>query len=192
MILGLVLLFFELSQPGVGLAGILGGLFIITAFISFHFLPIRIGGMVLLITGIILLLAEPFVASNGIFAVGGLVALILGFLWMIDPSFTNIQMSPAVWVPAVAFLGSMVALIIYTTSRTKTLTQKLFAQMGGGELAGLYGYPAHVTSISPNGKSGKVLIRGEIWNMESDSSVQIGQTVKLVEIHGMTLKVKPL
>ena len=39
--------------------------------------------------------------------------------------------------------------------------------------------------------SGKVFVEGEYWNAESDAPIDKGQSVTIVEVKGLTLKVKP-
>ena len=40
--------------------------------------------------------------------------------------------------------------------------------------------------------NGKVFIEGEYWNAVSDSPVLPGQMVRIIQVDGLTLKVKPL
>ncbi len=39
--------------------------------------------------------------------------------------------------------------------------------------------------------NGKVFVEGEYWDAVSDSPVEAGQTVEIVAVNGLTLKVKP-
>jgi len=42
-----------------------------------------------------------------------------------------------------------------------------------------------------NGNSGKVFVDGEYWNAVSDSPIESGAPVEIIEMQGLILKVKP-
>ncbi len=44
------------------------------------------------------------------------------------------------------------------------------------------------SSLSPKGK---VFVHGEIWNAVADGAIQAGQAIEVVEVDGMTLRVRP-
>jgi len=46
-----------------------------------------------------------------------------------------------------------------------------------------------LTKIDRDG--GKVFIEGEYWNAVSDEAIQEGETVEIIAIEGLTLKVRP-
>ena len=48
---------------------------------------------------------------------------------------------------------------------------------------------AALTKIDP--QTGRVFIDGEYWNAVSDLPIDSGQPVEIIEIRGLTLKVKP-
>ena len=73
--LGMLGLCFELSNPGVILPGVIGGISLILAFFAMQSLPINYAGLLLILFGIVLLIAEIKVVSHGVLAVGGIVAL---------------------------------------------------------------------------------------------------------------------
>src|SRR5207249_4978646 len=78
MMLGMLGLFFELSNPGAILPGVIGGISLILAFFAFQSLPINYAGLLLILFGIVLLVAEIKIVSHGILAIGGIVSMALG------------------------------------------------------------------------------------------------------------------
>jgi len=84
MMLGMLGLFFELSNPGVVLPGVIGGISLILAFFAFQSLPINYAGVLLILFGIVLLIAEIKIVSHGILALGGIVSMALGSLMLFD------------------------------------------------------------------------------------------------------------
>ena len=84
MMLGMLGLFFELSNPGVILPGVIGGISLILAFFAFQSLPINYAGLLLILFGIVLLIAEIKIVSHGVLAIGGIVAMALGSMMLFD------------------------------------------------------------------------------------------------------------
>jgi membrane-bound ClpP family serine protease len=89
------------------------------------------------------------------------------------------------------------AVIAYSLGRT------LFAQQTTGvdEMVGLVGrcqsliepQAAGATSPSSSGSAsgkGKVFVRGEYWNCTADESIAAGESVEIVGIKGLTLRVR--
>src|SRR5256712_4307231 len=75
MMLGMLVLFFELSNPGVILPGVIGGISLILAFFAFQSLPINYAGLLLILFGIVLLVAEIKIVSHGVLAIGGTISM---------------------------------------------------------------------------------------------------------------------
>lgn len=189
MTLGILLVYSELSAPGIGIGGILGGLCLIVAFIAFQALPIHTGGLVLLGLGVLLIISEIFVESGGALAFGGSIALVLGLLWVVDPVASDLRISPWVIGSIGVVMMSGTMLIAYGVSRIKKQSLETLKRIGGGDLAGVKGYQGKIQSIAPDGKSGLVLIRGEIWNFVSDEPLNQNDNVIVQQSNGLTLDV---
>ncbi len=189
--IGMLLIYVEVSNPGITIAGAMGGILLLSGFVAFQLLPIDAGGMALVALGIALLLAEPFVVSHGALAAGGLLSLVLGILWVIDPTETSGKIDPVIWVPAVVTIGVGVLLMSWAAARTHTLVARTLAMIGGGARMGLSGYIGKVESVSESGLEGKALIRGETWNFTSKTPVHFGDRVEVVEVQGMKAVVAP-
>lgn len=189
MSLGMLLIYFELSAPGIGLGGILGGLCLIVGFIAFQSIPIHLGGMLLLGLGALLIVAEVFVVSGGALAGGGSIAVLFGLLWVVDPVATDLRISP--WligtISVVLFGGSL--LIAYGVSQIKSQSASARRQVGGGDSAGLRGYKVNVYSLNPNLTSGQVMVRGELWGFVSSETLKQNDSVIIQRTNGLTLEV---
>ena len=192
MSLGGLLIYVEVANPGITIAGILGGICLITGFMSFQLLPVRTGGLVLMLLGFLMFILEAFVTSHGALAAGGLLSLVLGILWVMDPAGGALRIDPQVWVPVVITLGVAVAAMSWAMARTQSLVKKALAAMHGGEKSGLQGYPGIVEWIDPQNPShGRVQIRGELWNAVAlDGSLELGETVEVVRVDGLTIQVR--
>lgn len=189
MSLGILLIYAELAAPGLGLGGILGGLCLIVAFIAFQSIPIHLGGLILLGVGIVLIVAEIFVGSGGLLSIGGSVAMVLGLLWVVDPVATDLKISN--WLIAVlgGLLISGTLLIGYFISRVKLQSAEAMKSIGGGNFAGVQGYKGYIKNLTADGKSGQVLIRGELWNFISQERLNENERVVVRGVQGLTLDV---
>lgn len=189
MSLAILLIYAEMSSPGIGLAGILGGLCLIVAFIAFQALPIRTGGLVLLGLGTALLISEIFVASGGVLALGGTISMVIGLLWVVDPQKTDLRISPLLvgLIGFTLFAGTLA--IGYGVVRVRQQSETALAKIGGGDNAGVRGYPGRVHSVEPPGRTGLVSVRGELWRFTSEESLNAGDPVVIVRNNGLQLEV---
>ena len=110
MMVGMLGLFFELSNPGVILPGVIGGISLILAFFAFQSLPINWAGLLLILFGVVLLLAEIKVVSHGVLTIGGVIAMVLGSLMLYEAPETGFRISWWVILPTVGATAGLVAL----------------------------------------------------------------------------------
>jgi len=186
----LLLLYVEISNPGLIVPGILGGICLIVAFISFQLLPITTGGFLLILLGLVLMILEPFIISHGALAIGGIVSFALGMVWVMDPAATSLRVSPMVWIPSTIVMSGIVLILAITTARLNRLARNALAKIGGGGASGLTGYRGTVLSLGEDGKHGKASFRGEIWDFEAQEPLKVGDPIEAVSTHGMTVIVK--
>lgn len=180
---GLALIVVELLHPGLSLPGVLGTLMLITAFVSFGFLPVRIGGVVLLMASAVFFLLELKHPGIGLPTVGGLVTLVLGGLLLFDPHVPNARVSP--WLLAVVAL----ALAGFFGGVVKAVLAARHVPVSAGieELVGQEGVA--ITDLTPRGQ---VRARGEDWSAESTGlPIPSGGRVRVARVQGLRLVVEP-
>jgi len=158
---------------------------------SLQVLPIQAGGIALLILGVVLMFAEPFVMTGGILAGGGVVAFVLGLLWFLDPTQTDLRVSTEVWIPLSVGLATLVAFVGFAAARTARLSKETLKKIGGSSMSGLSGYQGTVEQVGVNGKKGKVMLRGELWDFESKNSLSNGDLVQVKRVVGLKIIVAP-
>jgi len=181
MMVGLLGLYFELSNPGAIFPGIIGGISLILAFFAFQTLPINYAGILLIILALILFILEVKVTSFGMLAVGGIIALTLGSLMLFDSPVPFLRVSLDVIIPVVAITSAFLILAVY-------LTVKAHRRKPTTGREGLLGETGIVKSkIDPQGK---VFIHGEYWDAISDEMIPEGTRVKVTEIKDIGIKVK--
>jgi membrane-bound serine protease (ClpP class) len=181
MMLGMLGLFFELSTPGAILPGVVGGISLILAFFAFQSLPINYAGLLLILFGIVLLIAEIKIVSHGVLAIGGIVAMALGSLMLYDATEIGFRISWWVILPTV---GATAGLFLFVLAAgVRALRRR--PQLGAPGLIGQVGVVRE--ALAP---SGQVAIHGELWRaMAEGDAVDAGTPVRVVDVDGLTLKV---
>jgi len=182
MMAGMLGIFFELSNPGSILPGVIGGISLILAFFAFQSLPVNWAGLLLLLFGVVLLIVEIKVVSHGVLTIGGVIAMLLGSIMLYDsPDVTGIRLSWFVIVPTV---GTTAALVFFAvTMGIRALYRP--SVTGSSAMVGRLGVTR--TALQPDGQ---VLIDGELWRAVSpDPGVPAGEPVQVTAIDGLTLTV---
>jgi membrane-bound serine protease (ClpP class) len=84
ILLGIYALIFEFTNPGLVLPGVVGAICVLLAMYAFHLLPVNYAGLLLIVLGIAFMVAEAFLPAFGSLGIGGLIALVLGSIILID------------------------------------------------------------------------------------------------------------
>ncbi len=186
MLLGIYGLFFELSNPGALVPGILGGICLLLALFAFQTLPVNIAGVGLILLGTILFILEVKVQSYGGLTIGGLVSLVLGSLLLFDATEPWARISLGVMIPALVVFGGFFVLCIWLVVKA----QRRPAATGKQSLVGSKG---RVVAPVPGGtQTGKVVCHGEVWDASADEPLAPGRRIEVVEVSGRVARVRPL
>ena len=181
MMVGMLGIFFELQNPGVTLPGVIGGISLILAFFAFQSLPINWAGVLLILFGVGLLIAEIKIASHGVLTAGGVVAMILGSFMLYEAPEVGFRVAWTVILPTV---GATAGLVIWAVSAgVRAMMRKPVTGSSGmiGRLA---------VARSALGPEGQVQLDGEIWRAVSDGgAIAAGEQVRVTAVDGLTLKV---
>jgi len=183
MMMGMVGLYFELSNPGLILPGVIGGISMILALYAMQTLPINYAGLLLILLGGILFIAELNTPTMGLLSAGGVVCLLLGSVMLIESDDPAMQISQTVLYPtlAVAVLVSLGALYLASKST------QLKAISGAEGLIGETGVAK--SELCPEGQ---VMVHGELWNAVCEGTIHAGEKVVVEHIDGLKVKVKKM
>ncbi len=182
MMIGLIGIYFELSNPGAIFPGVIGAVSLILAFYAFQTLPVNYAGLLLIGLGIIFFIVELMVVSFGLLTIAGVVSIFLGSLMLFDSPAPYFQISIWVVLPAVVLLTAVVLGAMYYALRV----HKRKPVSGKEELVGSIGT---ADEDFGDGMTGKVFIEGEYWNASSDNRISKGERVRVIEVQGLHLKV---
>lgn len=183
LLVGLAGLYFEFSNPGAILPGVIGGISLIMAFFAMQTLPVNYAGIALILFGIILFIAEIKVVSHGILSVGGVTSLVIGSLMLFQSPDPALRISWGVLIPAVAVTSLFFLAII-----ALALKSQLRRKQGGRE--GMVGEAG--TAVTDIFKEGTVLVLGEYWSAASDSPIAKGSAVRVIRGEHMKLQVEAI
>ncbi|MCK4321474.1 nodulation protein NfeD [candidate division WOR-3 bacterium] len=181
-ILGFYGLIFEITHPGAIIPGLLGALFLVLAFFAFQTLPINYTGVGLIILGIAMFVMEVLTPTYGPLTLGGIVAMTLGSLMLLNTNVPFLQISKSIIIAAVGttaafFLFALGAVIKAMKRKPATGKEGLIGEIGTAE-------------GDINSTEGKVFIHGEYWNAESSETIKEGEKVEVLEVERLKLKVK--
>jgi len=181
MMVGMLGIFFELQNPGVVLPGVIGGIALILAFFAFQSLPINWAGLLLILFGVSLLIAEIKIASHGVLAIGGVVAMGLGSFMLYDAPEAGFRVSWTVIVPTVGATAGLAAWAVSAGMRAMLRRPTTGIEAMIGRLA---------VTRSALGPEGQVQVDGEIWRAVSEGgAISAGEKVRVTAVDGLTLTV---
>ncbi|MBN8430882.1 nodulation protein NfeD [Microbulbifer salipaludis] len=181
LLVGIYGLIFEGYSPGAIVPGVVGVICLLLAFYALQVLPVNYAGLALIIVGALLIAAELFVPSFGALGIGGVIALVIGSVLLIDSDVPGMRVSKALIgsIAAVSGLGLLGLLYAVGHSLRKP---KVAANKA------MVGRTAVVFDLAPELL---VKIDGEIWRARCDSLLTEGQLVTVTEEQGLILQVRP-
>jgi membrane-bound serine protease (ClpP class) len=183
MLIGLAGLYFELSTPGAIVPGVLGGICLVLALLAFQVLPISYAGLALIGLAVVFFILEIKVTSYGLLTIAGLVAFVLGSLMLVPGPIPEMRLQLSFVLPTalgVAGIAGFLLSLVIKAHRAKVHT-------GADGLVGEIGIARG--ELGPD-RTGRVFVHGELWAARSDTPVGAGQTVEIVHVHDMELRVR--
>jgi membrane-bound serine protease (ClpP class) len=181
MMAGLLGLYIEFTHPGVVFPGVAGAISFLLALAAMHVLPVNSSGLALVLLGVGLLVAEAFLPTFGLVGAGGIVAFLLGSLFLFDTAGTGVAVSRGL----VFGVGGALAAFILVVGALVVRSQGRRARLGREGMIGAVGVARQ--RLAP---LGSVLVRGEYWTAESDEVIDAGERVEVLGLDGLRLRVR--
>jgi membrane-bound serine protease (ClpP class) len=180
---GLILLYVEFSNPGFVAPGVIGGICVLLSILGLSFLPINYVGVLLILLAIGLFVAEVKVQGFGILGFGGVAAMVLGMVILIDTPDPAVRVGISTALAlALPFAAIFTLLLI---ALLKSLKQRVAT--GDAGMIGLVGLADN--DIAANGR---VKVRGEYWQARSNVPISAGRPVKVIAVDNLTLRVEEI
>jgi len=183
MLAGIFGLFFEFSNPGFVLPGVIGAISLLLALFAFQVMPVNYVGAVLILLGIAFMTAEVFIPGFGILGVGGVTAFVIGSVMLID---TDIPGYGVPWT-VIAPVALTSAVFIFFVASMAVKAHKRSIKSGREEMPGLTGTVLEDMTEA----TGVARVHGETWSIRSGRPLRRGQQIRVVRMDGLVLEVEP-
>lgn len=184
MMIGIYGLILEGYNPGVLVPGVIGGICLLLALYAFQILPVNYAGLALMLLGFALIAVELFVPSFGILGIGGVTAVVIGSIILMDSDIPGAGIN----IGLIAGMGLASALVFFVLIylAVKSIRRP---QVTGREL--LVGQQAEAIGDFVDGR-GRVHVLGEAWSAASKHPIESGQMVEVEAADGLVLRVRPV
>lgn len=184
-VVGGIAVFLEFANPGVGVPGAAGGVLLVAALVGFVLGEVRPLAVILLAAGLVLVGLEHVATSHGGFTLAGLVLVVLGALFLVDPART-----PGVGVSLLT-IGGVALLLGGAGAGIVALAVRVRQQPPTTGQDALMGQLAEVRrALAPEGF---VFVNGALWSAWTDRGpLQPGELVEVIAVDGLRLFVRPL
>jgi membrane-bound serine protease (ClpP class) len=171
---------YEIFHPGVVLPGALGAVSLVTALYGFSVLPVSWAGLVLLLLGVALLVADVHVTSHGTLTVAGLVCLAVGAIMLFQNAPSPYHTSKPLVISVAVALGAIWAFAVGKAWQVRRSPVEVDPKMIAGSVGEVRG-------------NGYVFVNGELWRARATGGQELrpGDRVRVESLDGLTLTVRP-
>jgi membrane-bound serine protease (ClpP class) len=188
ILLGLIGLGIEIFSPGLIAPGALGAISLLLGLYGSAQLPVTLTGVLLLVLGVAMIIAEAHLPTHGILGACGVAALIASGLLLYDTNTSAFEISVPVVVVVGAMLGGLLAIAVERAVRARNLPKRT----GWEELVDATGVVRE--RLEP---IGQVFVEGALWRAEltdaaEGQALERGSRVRVESVDGLTLRVHPL
>ncbi len=187
-ILAVLGLYFEFSNPGMILPGIVGGVSLILVLVAAQILPLNGLGVLLILMSLVLFVLEAKFTSHGLLGLAGAACMFIGALLLIKPGITGAGVSPK--VAAIVTLPFAVLAIFLMRQ-----VMKSFAWKPSTGMEQMVGASGEVTTAAETPQAdgtyrGMASVHGELWRVVAKRPLPSGAFVRVVRAEGLTLHVE--
>jgi membrane-bound serine protease (ClpP class) len=189
ILLGLIGLGIELVSPGLIAPGTLGLISFLLGLYGSAQLPVTLTGVLLLVAGVAMIIAEAHLPTHGILGASGIAALIASGLLLYDTNTSAFEIAPVVVVVIGLILGGSLAFAVERAVRARGEPKRT----GWEEMIGAIGVVRE-----PLDPVGQVFVEGALWRAElarangEPRELGRGSRVRVESVEGLTLHVSPV
>lgn len=188
LILGVLGLYIEFTHPGLFAPGVFGAICLLLALYAMQLLPVSFAGLLLIVGALVLFILEAKFPTHGVLGVGGVIAMVLGALFLIRSPMTGMGVS----LPVALGVAAPMAVIVIAVMRLVLRSFRWKQATGKEELVGEVGEVMELPGA--DGTPAMVFVHGELWRAISPQEKPLtkGQRVRVKKISGLTLEVEPV
>ena len=182
LLFGLLGIVFEIYSPGIGAAGVLGGICLVLALYALSILPTSWAGVALLVLAVVFFVIDLSVTGLGIFTAGAVAALVAGSILLFAGAGPALRLG---WVSIAAAVA--VTLLFFVFAMTAAVRVRRSQPLSGAEgMVGTLGEAR--TDLAPEGR---VMAKGTLWRARTTgATVPRGARVRIRSVSGLLLIVE--
>ncbi|MCK4636825.1 MAG: nodulation protein NfeD [Methanomicrobia archaeon] len=190
--IGILGLFLGFTTPGWHVPETIGAVCLVLGIIAQGYIGFNLGGFLLIGLGILFFVIELLTPTFGLFTIAGIASFFFGSMFLFSGTG---DIKDIKWVISREFYVQFRYLILITIACVAIFfvfgiskaikLRKTKPTTGREEMLGAIGTTD--TKIDPEGQ---ILVRGERWNVYSDKKIKKGEKVEVIDVDGLTLKVK--
>lgn len=187
LLIGFYGILFEIWNPGFVFPGVVGGICLLMALAALAVLPVSYAGLGLIVLGIGLMVAEIFTPGVLVLGIGGIVAFVIGSIFLFDPG--DVAFSFGVSWPMIAAATLTTAAFMFIVLGFALKARRRPVVTGIEQMVGSTG---HV--IDWSGERGRVHVHGEAWQARAAQGLPappVNAKIRVVALDGLTAVVEP-
>jgi membrane-bound serine protease (ClpP class) len=184
LMVGVLGLYTEFTHPGMVAPGVIGGICAVLALYAMHILPVNFAGVLLILLALALFILEAKFTSHGVLAIGGIISMLLGAMFLIRSPLTSGGVSLGVALAATLPFALITVFLMRLVLRSRTWK----STTGREELIGEEGIA--ISGLGA-GTEGMIRVHGELWQAVSPRAVPEGKPVRVRSVEGLKLLVEP-
>jgi membrane-bound serine protease (ClpP class) len=181
LLIGIYGLIFEFYSPGIIFSGVIGAICLVLALYALHVLPVNYAGLGLILLGIAFMLAEAFVPAFGVLGIGGIIALVIGSIILLDTEAPGFGLS---WT-VIGAVAATSALLTFAIIGFAARAWRRPVVSGREAMVGASG-----RVVEWSGAQGMVRVHGELWQARADGPLAPGDAVTVTAIDRLVLTVR--
>ncbi|MCL4524458.1 MAG: nodulation protein NfeD [Acidobacteria bacterium] len=188
VVLAVLGIYFEFSNPGLIVPGVVGGVSLILALIAMQILPINAVGVLLILTALVLFVLEAKITSHGLLGMAGALAMFFGAMLLIKPGITGAGVSPM--VAGIVTLPFALITVLLMRQVFKSFSWK--PSTGMEQMVGASGEvtTAGETPQADGSYHGQASVQGELWRVVAAQALPKGARIRVMKVDGLTLHVE--
>jgi membrane-bound serine protease (ClpP class) len=189
ILLGLVGIGIEFFSPGLIAPGTVGVISLLLGLYGSAQLPVTVVGVLLLVFGLAMIIAEAHLPTHGILGASGVASLIAAGLLLYDTNSSAFGISAPVVIAIGLILGALLAFAVERAVQARTQPKRT----GWEEMLGAVGEVRQ-----PLDPEGQIFIQGALWRARlggpngDHRALERGSKVRVESVEGLTLHVRPL
>lgn len=190
IILALLGIYMEFSNPGLILPGTVGVVALVLVLVASQTLPINALGVLLIIGAVVFFILEAKFTSHGALGLAGVLCMVVGAMLLIRSPITGWGVRP---LTALVVVLPFAAITIGLMRRVLALRGQK-SSVGQDQLIGATGEVREaIAAPGPDGTLlGVAFVQGELWRVASKAPVPQGAQIRVLRVAGLTLHVEPV